>query len=60
MEARRAEIQRGLAADAPRLAALVAATAGAKARAEAGVAALFSGRAVNVIGEISNVLNLRS
>jgi len=55
--ARRAETQRGLAADGPRLAALVAATAAAKARAEAGVAALFPGRTVNVMGEINNVLS---
>ncbi|KAK9825903.1 hypothetical protein WJX81_003892 [Elliptochloris bilobata] len=57
VEARRAEIQRGLSAEAPRLAALVAATADAKARAEAGVAALFPGRVVHIIGEISNVLS---
>lgn len=56
MEARRAEIQRGLAAEAPRLAALVADAAAAKAEAERGVAALFPGRTVNIIGEISNVL----
>ncbi len=57
VEARRAEIQRGLAADGPKLAALVAATAASKARSEAGVAALFPGRTVNVMGEINNVLS---
>ena len=53
---RQRESKAALAAVAPRIAELVARTRSIKATVETVLSGLFAGRAVNVLGEINNVL----
>ena len=56
MDAKRREIQRLLASEAPKLAFVQRQTAHVKREVEAELRKAFDGRQVNIIGEINNVL----
>ena len=55
-EAKRREIQRSLAKQAPQLTSVQKHTAHVKTEVEAELSKTFNGRQVNIIGEINNVL----
>lgn len=57
VEAKRRDIQRVLANEAPKLAFVQKRTARVKSEVEAELSKAFNGRQVNVIGEINNVLS---